>query len=119
MRSAASRVPDCSTALKCSELTPQAGTMTWICAYLAIDADGKADGHGGETVMHDGRVVGSTSSVAYEHSVGKVLGFTYIKPEAAAPGTALEVVVMNEARKAVVLGEAAWEPQNLLPRTDG
>ena len=58
--------------------------------------------------MHDGRVVGSTSSVAYGHSVGKVLAFAYIKPEAAAPGTELEVVVMIEARKAVVLGEAAW-----------
>ena len=53
------------------------------------------------------------------HSVGKVLAFAYIKPEAAAPGTALQVVVMNEAGKAVVLGEAAWDPQNLLPRTDG
>ena len=40
-------------------------------------------------------------------------------PEVVAPGTALEVVVMNEARKAVVLGEAAWDPQNLLPQTDG
>ena len=86
--------------------------MPWICAYLAIDANGKA-------VMHNGRVVGSTSSVAYGHSVGKVLAFAYIKPEAAAPGTELEVMVMNEARKAVVLGEAAWNPQNLLPRTDG
>ena len=102
-----------------AELAAEAGTMPWICAYLAIDSDGKADGHGAEPVMHDGRVVGSTSSVAYGHSVGKVLAFTYIKPEAAAPGTALEVVVINEARKAVVLGEAAWDPQNLLPRTDG
>ena len=49
--------------------------MPWICAYLAIDADGKADGHGGEAVMHDGRVIGSTSSVAYGHSVSKVLAF--------------------------------------------
>ena len=89
---------------------PEAGTMPWICAYLAIDTDGKADGHGGEAVMHDGRVVGSTSSVAYGHSVGKVLAFAYIKPEAAAPGTALEVVVMNGVRQAVVLGEAVWDP---------
>ena len=81
--------------------------MPWICAYLAIDNDGKADGHGGEAVMHDGRVVGSTSSVAYGHSVGKVLAFAYIKPEAAAPETALDVVVVSEASKAVVLGEAA------------
>jgi dimethylglycine dehydrogenase len=48
-----------------------------------------------------------------------VLAFAYIKPAAAAPGTALEVVVMNEVRTATVLGEAAYDPQNLLPRTDG
>ena len=119
MRSAASRIHDCSTAIKCSELKPQSGTMPGIFAYFAIDADAKAYGHGGEAVMHGVRVVGSTSSVAYGHSVGKVLAFAYIKPEAAVAGTALEVVVMNEARKAVVLGEAAWDPQNLLPRTDG
>ena len=69
--------------------------------------------------MHGVRVVGSTSSVAYRHSVGKILAFAYIKPEAAAPATALEVLFINKARKAVVLGEAAWDPQNLLPRTDG
>ncbi len=102
-----------------SQQAAEAGTMPWIYAYLAIDADGKADGYGGEAVMHDGRVVGSTSSDAYGHSVGKVLAFVYIKPEAEASGTALEIVVMNKARKAVVLGEAAWDPQNLLPQTDG
>ena len=119
MRSALSRIHDCSTAIECSELTPQSGTMPWICAYFAIDADAKAYGHGGEAVMHNVRVVGSTSSVACRHSVGKALAFAYIKPEAAAPGTALEVVVLNEARKAVVLGEAALDPQNLLPLLDG
>ena len=48
-----------------------------------------------------------------------MLAFAYIKPEAAQPGTTLEVVVMNETRAATVLGEAAYDPQNLLPRTDG
>ncbi|MEC7211092.1 MAG: glycine cleavage T C-terminal barrel domain-containing protein, partial [Pseudomonadota bacterium] len=102
-----------------SQKAAKDGAMPWICAYLSIEADGKADGHGGEAVMHDGRVVGSTSSVAYGHSVGSVLAFAYISPEAAVPGTALEVVVMNEARAATVLGEAAYDPQNLRPRTDG
>jgi len=81
--------------------------MLWICAYFAIDADAKAYGHGGEAVMHGVRVVGSTSSVACGHSGGKVLAFAHIKSEAGAPGTALEAVVVDEARKAVVLGEAA------------
>ena len=107
MRSAASHIHDYSTAIECSELTPQSRTMPWICAYFATDADAKAYGHGGEAVMHGVRVVGSTSSVACRHYVGRLLAFAYIKPEAAAPRTALEVVVVNEARKAVVLGETA------------
>ena len=102
-----------------SQKAAEDGCMPWVCAYLSIEAAGKADGHGGEAVMHQGRVVGSTSSITYGHSVGSVLAFAYIKPEAAVPGTALEVVVMNGTRAATVLGEAAYDPQNLLPRTDG
>ena len=94
-----------------------AGQSQWICAYLAIEPDGDADGHGGEAVLKEGEVVGSTASVAYGHCVGKILAFAYIKPEAAAPGTCLEVVILGQPRAARVLGEAAYDPQSLLPRT--
>ena len=93
-------------------------SLPWSCTYLEIDADGIADGHGGEAVLHDGKVVGSTTSVAYGHSVGKVLAFAYVKPEAAIAGTSLEVLVLGEPRPAVVIGEAAYDPGNLQPRTD-
>ncbi|WP_170385495.1 FAD-dependent oxidoreductase [Ruegeria atlantica] len=92
--------------------------LPWICAYLEIEPDGEIDGHGGEAVMLDGRVVGSTASVAYGHTVGKILAFAYIKPEAATPGTKLQVVVHGKLRAACVLGEPAYDPQSLLPRTD-
>lgn len=92
--------------------------LPWICAYLAIEPDGVTDGHGGEAVLHDGELVGSTASVAYGHTVGKILAFAYIKPAAAEPGTELEVVLAGVPRKARVLGEPAYDPQSLLPRTD-
>ncbi|KUJ78204.1 FAD-dependent oxidoreductase [Ruegeria profundi] len=92
--------------------------LPWVCAYLEIEPDGEIDGHGGEAVMLDGRVVGSTASVAYGHTVGKILAFAYIKPEAATPGTALQVVIHDSPRAARVLGEPAYDPQSLLPRTD-
>ena len=63
-------------------------------------------------------VVGTTSSIAYGHSVGKILAFAYVKPEAAEPGTALEVVIMGEPRAAKVLADPAYDPENLLPRTN-
>lgn len=92
--------------------------MAWICAYLEIEPDGEIDGHGGEAILLNGEVVGSTASVAYGPTVGKILAFAYIKPQAADPGTALEVVIHGSPRKARVLGEPAYDPQSLLPRTD-
>ncbi|MEO1139265.1 MAG: FAD-dependent oxidoreductase [Pseudomonadota bacterium] len=92
--------------------------LPWVCAYLEIDPDGVEDGHGGEAVLLDGKVVGSTASVAYGHTVGKILAFAYIKPYANVPGQEIEVVVAGEPRKGRILGEPAYDPASLLPRTD-
>src|SRR6056297_2025683 len=94
------------------------GALPWVCAYLEIEPDGEIDGHGGEAVLLDGEVVGSTASMAYGHTVGKILAFAYVKPRAAVPGTKLEVVIHGKPRSAHVLGEPAYDPQSLLPRTD-
>ncbi|MEM8878065.1 MAG: FAD-dependent oxidoreductase [Pseudomonadota bacterium] len=90
----------------------------WACVYLEIEPDGEMDGHGGEAVLLNGERVGATSSVAYGHSVGKIMAFAYVKPEAAKPGTELDVVIMGERRPARVLAEPAYDPESLLPRAD-
>ena len=68
------------------------------------------------TVSLNGKPVGLTSSVAYGHSVGKILAFAYVKPEAALPGTEVEVMLLGDPRQGRVLGEAAYDPENLRPR---
>jgi dimethylglycine dehydrogenase len=93
-------------------------SLPWICAYLEIEPDGVEDGHGGEAVLKDDQVVGSTSSVAYGHTVGKILAFAYVKPHAASPNTALEVVIAGRKRAARVLDGPAYDPAGLLPRAD-
>lgn len=90
----------------------------WICAYLGIEADGVSDGNGGEAVLMGGHQVGSISSIAYSPSAGKILAFAYVLPDAASTGTKLEVTIMGEIRKAEVLTEPAYDPENILPRTD-
>ncbi|WP_425046257.1 FAD-dependent oxidoreductase [Primorskyibacter sp. S87] len=92
--------------------------LRWVCAYLEIEPDGKADGHGGEAVLLDDSVVGSTSSVAYSPTVGKILAFAYLQPSAARPETALEVVIHGVRRAAKVLGEPAFDPASIRPRTE-
>ena len=92
--------------------------LPWVCAYLEIEPDGIRDGHGGEAVLLNGKVVGSTASVAYGHTVGKILAFAYLKPHAAQAGTELEVIIHGQPRAARVLGEPAYDAQSLKPRAD-
>ena len=95
-----------------------ASEMPWVCAYLVIEPEGDEDGHGGEAVLMDGDVVGSTSSVAFGPTVGKILAFAYIKPRAATAGQPLEVVIQGKPRKAVVADQPLYDPESRLPRVD-
>ncbi|SHE81841.1 dimethylglycine dehydrogenase [Ruegeria intermedia] len=92
--------------------------LRWVCVYLEIEPDGQNDGHGGEAVLLDGQVVGSTASVAYGHTVGKILAFAYVKPLANVPGTEVQVVIAGVPRRGQILGAPAYDPQSLRPRTD-
>jgi dimethylglycine dehydrogenase len=85
---------------------------------LEIEPDGVADGHGGEAVLLGDAVVGSTASVVFGPTVGKILAFAYIKPIAADPGTELSVIIHGVPRAAKVLGDAAYDPDSLKPRMD-
>ena len=95
-----------------------AGKLPWVCAYLEFEPDGVEDGHGGEAIIVDGHVVGSTASVAYSHTCKKVLAFAYVKPHAAIPDTEIEVIVAGKSRKGRILADAVYDPESNLPRTD-
>jgi dimethylglycine dehydrogenase len=92
--------------------------MRWVCAYLEIEPDGVEDGHGGEPIMVDGKVMGSTASVAYGHTVGKILAFAYVRPEVNVAGKEVSVLISGEPRSARILGDAAYDSASALPRTD-
>ena len=92
--------------------------LPWVCAYLEIESNRIEDGHGGEAVVLDGEVVGSTASITFGHTVNRILAFAYIKPVAAEPGTQLQVIISGAARAALVLDKPAYDPDSLLPRTD-
>ncbi|MCE8514969.1 GcvT family protein [Ruegeria pomeroyi] len=98
--------------------TLNTGNLPWVCAYLEIEPDGRFDGNGGEAVLLDGKVVGSTASVAYGHTVGKILAFAYVKPQVNVPGTEVEVIIAGQPRKGRILGAPAYDPDNARPRAD-
>ena len=88
----------------------QAGVTTRL-VYFEVAA-GDCDVHGGEPVLADGRVAGVTTSGGYGHATGKSLGFAYVEPGLAAPGSAFEIDLLGAPRAAKVLAEPAYDPRN-------
>ncbi|HUQ37863.1 MAG TPA: FAD-dependent oxidoreductase [Aestuariivirga sp.] len=57
-----------------------AGLRRKLCSFTI---DGFAPLHGGEAIFHGGKVVGSTTSVGYGHTLGKTIAFGYLPMEIA------------------------------------
>ena len=57
-----------------------AGLTRKLCSFTI---DGFAPLHGGEAIFHGGKVVGSTTSVGYGHTIGKTIAFGYLPIEIA------------------------------------
>ncbi|MFQ6023232.1 MAG: FAD-dependent oxidoreductase [Acidiferrobacterales bacterium] len=78
---------------------------------LEVDAD-DADPLGNEPLYQGSEMVGRATAGAYGHVVGKSLALAYVKPDLAAPGTALEIEILGERRAATVIEESPWDPEN-------
>jgi dimethylglycine dehydrogenase len=90
----------------------QAAGLAQQLVYLEVDAS-DADCLGGEPVYAGERVVGVTTSGGYGHRVEKSLAFAYVEPAFTAPGTRIEVEVLEDRRAATVLsGDPAFDPGN-------
>ena len=80
-------------------------------ALLALGGE-ETDALIGEAVFHGDRLVGSVTSAAYGHSVGRSLAIAFLKEGAREPGTALEVSILGQRVTATVLPDAPWDPEN-------
>jgi dimethylglycine dehydrogenase len=79
--------------------------------YFEVDAT-DSDVRGGEPIFDGEKCVGVTTSGGYGHFVKKSLGFGYVPPQYADPGTELRIGLLGDRRQAVVLREPAYDPAN-------
>jgi dimethylglycine dehydrogenase len=84
--------------------------MTLVC--LEVD-NVDSDCVGNEPVFHNGKRVGVTTSGAYGHAVEKSLAFAYVEPQLTGVGTEFDVMMFADNRKARVIAESVWDPENL------
>ena len=79
--------------------------------YFEVDAS-NSDVRGAEPIFSGDECIGITTSGGYGHAVRKSLGFGYVDPPNAKPGTELRVGLMGERRRATVLDRPAYDPAN-------
>ncbi len=71
-----------------------------------------ADPRGSEPVTRDGATVGRTTSGGFGWRTGKSLALAMVRPEYSRPGTEVEVRVLGETRRAVVVADSPYDPAN-------
>ncbi len=91
-----------------------APALRWKVALLQLEeAPGvEADPLGSESIWIGERYVGTIASGGYGYSVGAYLAWAYLAVDASAPSTELDVMVMGQPRKAVVLDGPVWDADN-------
>ncbi|MBY6069335.1 FAD-dependent oxidoreductase [Leisingera aquaemixtae] len=87
----------------------------WELFYAELHADG-IDIHGGEPVLREGKPVGLTTSGGYGYTVGKSLGWLFVRK--GTPCEGLTVQILNREFPVTIHDEAVFDPQNLRPRSE-
>ena len=85
--------------------------LTTRLVYFDLDAS-ESDVRGSEPVYDGDTVIGVTTSGGYGHFTQKSLGFAYVPPEYAVPGTRLEVELLGERCMATVQQYPVYDPDN-------
>ncbi len=79
---------------------------------LEVQGVSDADARGSEPVTRGGESVGRTTSGGYGWRTGKSLALAMVRPDCAAPGTELEIRVLGEPRRAIVIADSPYDPDN-------
>jgi len=83
----------------------------WNFVTLAVQVK-DSDPWGNEPIYAGEKMVGRATSGAYGYTLGKSLAVGYVRPDYAAPGTKLEMVLLGERYPAEVVPESPWDPEN-------
>jgi dimethylglycine dehydrogenase len=76
-----------------------------------------ADARGSEPVMKNGAMIGRTTSGGYGWRVGKSLALAMVNPEFSHPGDEVEVRILGETRRAIVIPDSPYDPANAALRS--
>ena len=79
---------------------------------LEVEGVTDADARGSEPVMKNGVMIGRTTSGGYGWRTGKSLALAMVGPEFSHIGGDVDVRILGETRRAIVIPDSPYDPQN-------
>ena len=79
---------------------------------LEVEGVIDADARGSEPVMKNGAMIGRTTSGGYGWRTGKSLALAMVRPEFSHIGGDVDVRILGETRRAIVIPDSPYDPQN-------
>jgi dimethylglycine dehydrogenase len=93
--------------------------VTWVgkgfenkLVTLEVRGVSDADARGSEPVTRDGAMVGRTTSGGYGWRIGKSLALAMVRPEFSQIGEEVDVRILGETRRAVVIADSPYDRSN-------
>jgi dimethylglycine dehydrogenase len=82
--------------------------------FVTLDVHGvtDADARGSEPIWNNGELVGRATNGAYGWRLGRSLALGMVRPEHGEAGSELEVQILGERRRATVIAESPYDPEN-------
>ena len=82
--------------------------------FVTLEVHGvtDADPWSNEPLFAGGTLVGRATAGSYGHAVGKSLALAYVQPAHSGVGASMEIEILGERKKATVVGESPWDPEN-------
>jgi dimethylglycine dehydrogenase len=82
-------------------------------AFVSLDLNSQsAPAHPGDSMISDGRIIGTVTSATWGHRVGKNLAMGFVDPAFAALGNRISVEVLGEQVPAVVSDQCWYDQEN-------
>jgi dimethylglycine dehydrogenase len=86
--------------------------LAWNFVTLEVLGVSDADARGSEPVYANGRLAGRATNGGFGWRCGKSLALAMVRPEHAGLGTELDISILGDRHRAVVIGESPFDPDN-------
>ena len=87
------------------------------CVTLEVFGTAGFDARGSEPILCSGDLVGRTTSGGFGWRANKSLALAMVRPELSDAGTEVEVIILGERFRALVIPESPFDPENIRLRS--